>query len=144
MRILDKLTAREVTNAGNVSKITVDKVVRKWFDTEEIHEHVSGASKMIYDDDDRYMLCIIDAHPAATAEAFIEMMGSSAPQTHVTTMCHYRLMLGYTRRKSAIWVSGLSTQSKKDSPGQGSTRVMTIQSGCLWMKLLSVHKLVYQ
>lgn len=68
----------------------------------------------------------------------IEMMGSSAPQIHVTAMRHYRLMLGYTRRKPAIWAID-TEHSAKDRLALGSTRVIAIQSGCLWMKLLSVH-----
>jgi transposase len=105
MRIIDKVTAREVALAFSVSKTTVDNVVRKWHETNDVHEHLTGGPNLSYDDNDFYKLeCLIDTHPAATAEALIEMMGSTAPQIDATTMRRYRHLLGYTRRKPAIWV----------------------------------------
>ena len=105
MRVLDKVTAREVAATVHVSKTTVDNVVRKWRETGDVHEHLSGGHSFSYDDNNFYRLeCLIDAHPAATAEHLIEMMGSTAPQIDERTMRRYRHLLGYTRRKPAIWV----------------------------------------
>lgn len=105
MRVIDGVTAREVAAAFNVSKTTVDNVVRKWRESGDVHEHLSGGHSVSYDDNDFYKLeCLIDAHPAATAESLIEMMGSTAPHIDARTMRRYRQLLGYTRRKPAIWV----------------------------------------
>jgi transposase/DNA-binding transcriptional regulator YhcF (GntR family) len=104
-RVLDegegvRQTAREV----GVNPSTVSRTVQRFLTTGDIHEHVSGGHSTAYDDDDLYRLdCLIDQHPSATIESLHELMGSAAPIVTSATISAYRLVLGYTRRRPAIW-----------------------------------------
>lgn len=105
LRLVDGFSARAVADECKVSRKTVNYTVRKWSETGEVREHVAGGHDYSYDDNDFYRLeCLIDQHDSATAEDLLDMMGTSAPQIHITTMRRYRHILGYTRRKPAVWV----------------------------------------
>lgn len=105
MRLVVGTTAQEVARLTGHSKSTVDFTVHKWNETADAHEHLSGGPHLAYDDNDMYKLeCLIDQNPSATADDLIEMMGSSAPHVDATTIRRYRHVLGYTRRKPAVWV----------------------------------------
>lgn len=83
---------------------TVSNTINKFNESHDLHEHPSGGRPSAYDDDDLYRLeCLIDQEPSATAERLVELMGPEAPAADVTTIRRYRRVLGYTRRKPAIW-----------------------------------------
>lgn len=105
LRKNEGMTAQEVAKRTGHSKSTVDFTVKKWDETHDVREHLSGGPHRSYDDNDLYKLeCLIDGNPSATADDLIGMMGSSAPQVDATTIRRYRYVLGYTKRKPAPWV----------------------------------------
>lgn len=98
-------STRVVARETGVVHSTVEYTVKKWNETGDIHEHLSGGHGYAYDDNDFYKLeCLIDQNPAATGDALISMMGTSAPHIDVTTIRRYRHVLGYTQRKPSVWV----------------------------------------
>lgn len=103
--ILEGKSTRVVASETGVAHSTVDYTVKKWNETGDIHEHLSGGPGYAYDDNDFYKLeCLMDQNPAATADDLISMMGTSTPHVDATTIRRYRRILGYTQRKPRVWV----------------------------------------
>jgi transposase len=95
---------RTIAAALGVSESTVSKTYKKWCETGSLVEHLTGGHSSVYDDDDFYHLdCLINQHPSATAETLHALMPSTSPTVSTHTIDMYRLVLGYTHRKPAVW-----------------------------------------
>lgn len=102
--LVEGTSYRAVARELGLHHKTVSNTIKKFNESHDLHEHPSGGRPSAYDDDDLYRLeCLIDQEPSATAERLVELMGPEAPAADITTIRRYRRVLGYTRRKPAIW-----------------------------------------
>jgi transposase len=94
---------RTIAAALGVSESTVSETYKKWRETGCLAEHLTGGHSSVYDDDFYHLDCLINQHPSATAETLHALMPSTSPTVSTHTIDMYRLVLGYTCRKPAVW-----------------------------------------